>query len=40
LHVVCDYRNADEDAIVAVTVYVPDRTHWAAHPVRRHTGAK
>lgn len=40
LHVVCDYRNADEDEIVAVTVYVPDRTHWAAHPARRHKSDK
>ncbi|RLC67045.1 MAG: hypothetical protein DRI48_03295 [Chloroflexi bacterium] len=33
LHVVCDYTNANE--IVAVTVYVPDRSVWASDQVRR-----
>ena len=33
LHVVCDYTDRDE--IVAVTVYVPSRSEWAANAVRR-----
>lgn len=27
IHVVCDY--ADREEIVAITVYIPDRPHWA-----------
>lgn len=34
LHVVCDY--ADADVIVAVTVYIPNRSHWAADLVRKN----
>jgi hypothetical protein len=33
LHVVCDYADADE--IVAVTVYIPHRSHWTANLVRK-----
>jgi hypothetical protein len=33
LHVVCDYTDAKE--IVAVTVYIPNRSEWAASAVRR-----
>jgi hypothetical protein len=33
LHVVCDYADAYE--IVAVTVYIPSRSRWAASAVRR-----
>ena len=32
LHVVCDYD--DDDEIVAVTVYVPDRPQWITDVVR------
>lgn len=33
LHVVCDYADADE--IVAVTVYIPNRSKWVANLLRR-----
>lgn len=33
LHVVCDYTDARE--IVAVTVYIPDRTQWVGSQNRR-----
>jgi len=33
LHVVCDYD--DDDEIVAITVYVPDRPRWINDVVRR-----
>ena len=33
LHVVCDYADATE--IVAVTVYIPNRSHWTANLVRK-----
>ena len=33
LHVVCDYTDARE--IVAVTVYIPNRTQWAGDQTRR-----
>jgi len=32
LNVVCDY--ADRDAILAVTVYIPDRPRWASDSTR------
>ena len=32
IHVVCDY--ADRDEILAVTVYIPDRPHWASDSAR------
>ena len=35
LHVVCDYTDARE--IVAVTVYIPNRTQWAGNQNRRST---
>ena len=34
LHIVCDYTDTQE--IVAVTVYIPSRSEWAADAVRRH----
>jgi hypothetical protein len=33
LHVVCDYTDVKE--IVAVTVYIPNRSDWSAYPVKR-----
>ena len=33
LHVVCDYTDAHE--IVAVTVYIPDRSTWVGNLIRR-----
>ncbi len=33
LHVVCDY--ADTSEIVAVTVYIPNRSHWTANLIRK-----
>ena len=33
LHIVCDYT--DDQEIVAVTVYIPNRSEWAADAVRR-----
>ena len=38
LHVVCDYTDARE--IVAVTVYIPNRTEWAGNLIRRRRHAK
>ncbi len=35
MHVVCDY--ADIKEIVAVTVYIPTRSHWTANLVRKCT---
>ncbi|MEE8389178.1 MAG: hypothetical protein V3S14_00060, partial [Anaerolineae bacterium] len=35
LHIVCDYTDVDE--IVAVTVYVPNRSHWMANLVRKRS---
>ena len=32
IHVVCEY--ADRDAIVAITVYIPDRPRWATARAR------
>ena len=33
VHIVCDY--ADIKEIVAVTVYIPNRSHWTASLVRK-----
>ena len=33
LHIVCDYT--DDQEIVAVTVYIPNRSHWMANIVRK-----
>ena len=33
LHIICDYTDVDE--IVAVTVYIPHRSHWMANLVRK-----
>ncbi len=33
VHIVCDY--ADINEIVAVTVYIPNRSHWTANLVRK-----
>ena len=33
VHIVCDYVDTDE--IVAVTVYIPHRSHWTANLLRK-----
>jgi len=38
LHIVCDVKDSDE--VVAVTVYVPSRSEWAADAVRRCRGSQ